>query len=139
MQTFLPNRSFAKSAQILDYRRLGKQRIECKQILQALSNPSHGYRNHPAVKMWAGYEQALISYAIEICKEWLSRGYVDNQLSFFQERQEFSTLLPPWLGKKKFHSSHRAALLFKDSKYYKQFGWSETPIIQYYWPKGKEK
>ncbi|MFN7881952.1 MAG: pyrimidine dimer DNA glycosylase/endonuclease V, partial [bacterium] len=33
MQTFLPSPSFAESARILDNKRLGKQRVECKQIL----------------------------------------------------------------------------------------------------------
>ena len=36
MQTFLPHRSFSKSAETLDYRRLGKQRVEAKQILEAI-------------------------------------------------------------------------------------------------------
>ena len=34
MQTFLPYPDFVKSAQCLDYRRLGKQRVEAKQILE---------------------------------------------------------------------------------------------------------
>lgn len=37
MQTFLPYPDFKKSAQCLDYQRLGKQRLECKQILQTLA------------------------------------------------------------------------------------------------------
>ena len=36
MQTFLPYKSFEKSAKCLDYKRLGKQRIETWQIYSAL-------------------------------------------------------------------------------------------------------
>lgn len=38
MQTFLPFSDFKKSAESLDYRRLGKQRVECLQILAALAD-----------------------------------------------------------------------------------------------------
>lgn len=38
MQTFLPYDSFKKSARVLDQRRLGKQRVECLQILGALTD-----------------------------------------------------------------------------------------------------
>ena len=37
LQTFLPFKSFEGSAKILDIKRLGKQRIECLQILNTLS------------------------------------------------------------------------------------------------------
>lgn len=42
MQTFLPYKSFVKSAACLDMRRLGKQRVEAKQILMALTGESKG-------------------------------------------------------------------------------------------------
>lgn len=55
MQTFLPYPDFERSAAALDYRRLGKQRIEAYQILQTLQNPEQrSWRNHPAVRMWRG-------------------------------------------------------------------------------------
>jgi hypothetical protein len=41
MQTFLPYEDFTLSAQVLDYRRLGKQRVEALQIYNVLvDNPS---------------------------------------------------------------------------------------------------
>ena len=50
MQTFLPYSSFTQSAQALDYRRLGKQRVEAKQLILALTQPKYGWKNHPAAK-----------------------------------------------------------------------------------------
>ena len=58
MQTFLPYRSMSESVRCLDYRRLGKQRVEAFQILNALAGKSKGWTSHPATKMWRGYETA---------------------------------------------------------------------------------
>ena len=71
MQTFLPYADFKDSAKCLDFRRLGKQRVEAKQILDIITgvNPTSRWRNHPAVKMWQGYEKALLLYQYEMIKE----------------------------------------------------------------------
>jgi len=55
MQTFLPYVNFAESAKCLDYRRLGKQRVEAKQILDVLNGKTTAWQNHPCVKAWKGY------------------------------------------------------------------------------------
>ena len=51
MQTFLPYADFVKTAKCLDYRRLGKQRIEAFQILNILEGKTTkaGWKHHPAV------------------------------------------------------------------------------------------
>ena len=95
MQTFLTEFDFHANAKNLDYRRLGKQRVECKQILMALRGDSGGWVNHPATKMWRGYEPALLTYAVAICWEWIERGYKDSLLPYLldmrmQEKQEKS-------------------------------------------------
>jgi Pyrimidine dimer DNA glycosylase len=69
VQTFLPYPDFAASAVALDCRRLGKQRVEALQILRALTRERYGWKHHPAVRMGAGYEDALARYAMEICAE----------------------------------------------------------------------
>ena len=144
MQTFLAFESFAMSAACLDAKRLGKQRVEAWQILQALRDPSYGWQSHPAVKMWRGYERALASYGLAICDEWLSRGYKDTMRAKFLDCLPPSAptpAMPSWLGSPTFHASHRAALLYKDPKYYSRFGWTELPAVPdakgslpYVWP-----
>lgn len=135
MQTFLPIIGFEESAKVLDYRRLGKQRIECWQILNVLRGQTKAWQNHPAVKMWRGYEQALIEYALNICEEWLQRGYKDTMYERFLTLEKMDLLVyPPWFGNCSFHSAHRAALLAKNYEWYSQFHWSEIPEIKYYWP-----
>lgn len=136
MQTFLPYPSFRDSARVLDYRRLGKQRVEAKQILLALANGG-AWANHPATKMWRGYHFALAAYGVSICEEWIARGYNDSLLSFFYDNGHASDepcTLPPWLGTPAFHASHRSNLLRKDPEFYGKYGWTESPDLPYIWP-----
>lgn len=78
MQTFLPETTFKESVQALDWKRLNKQRMECYQLLRALAGVSQGWRRHPVVEMWRGYEGALIAYAVEASEEALRRGLADR-------------------------------------------------------------
>lgn len=78
MQTFLPYPDFAATARVLDPRRLGKQRVETLQVLRALTVPGYGWRHHPAARMWAGYEEALVRYGLEICAVWCAMGRADT-------------------------------------------------------------
>jgi hypothetical protein len=78
MQTFLPYADFERCAATLDSRRLGKQRVEAFQILRALRGEGRGWRNHPAVLMWRGYEDALGLYLNAMIAEWERRGYRNN-------------------------------------------------------------
>lgn len=136
MQTFLPYPSFSESARVLDRQRLGKQRVECLQILNALFE-GKGWANHPATKMWCGHEGALIAYGMAICREWIHRGYNDtckNKIALFWPKcTVHSFFYPKWLTDE-FCASHRAALLFKNPEWYSQFGWTETPELNYIWP-----
>lgn len=140
MQTFLPSPSYAESARVLDNRRLGKQRVECKQILLAMSKTSGGWVNHPATKMWRGHEIELCRYAHAMCREWVQRGYKDNLAVFFADAVlQFhgdgrNPYPPPWLGDESFHASHRSNLLRKAPDYYARYGWSEPADLPYVWP-----
>lgn len=148
MQTFLPLPNFKRSAKCLDNKRLGKQRVECKQILLclgvALGDHEPGptrWRNHPAILMWVGHEVALLVYAIVVCREWRSRGFNDrltdefatayNRLRPTIRRNRY----PPWFGGRAFHASHRSNLLRKDFRHYSRFGWREPTDLPYIWPK----
>lgn len=135
MQTFLPFPNFKKSAKVLDRMRLGKQRVETLQILQAFRDETR-WKNHPAVKMWKGYESSLIVYGQEICREWIRRGYKDtccNKISSFSLNYPDTNKKPNWLGQKEFHRAHRSNLLRKNYEHYSQF-FSEPSDLPYIWP-----
>ena len=138
MQTFIPYSDFRQTAQVLDARRLGKQRVEALQILNALSRKDYGWQNHPAVRMWRGHEQMLVEYGLVICAEWKGRGYKDTCYEKIGERLQYfpaSTLSdPPWLEDMAVLISHRSNLLRKKPEHYSQF-WPDTPNdLPYVWP-----
>ena len=142
MQTFLPSPDFEESASILDNRRLGKQRVETLQIMGALIT-GRGWINHPAVKMWRGYEYSLLEYQLAICTEWhIYRGFEDTCLRKTMDIFWTAPYLaldisePWWLGDDNFHWSHQSNLLRKDPEWYGDFVFDRDlpDNLPYYWP-----
>jgi len=148
VQTFLPFASARQSAACLDRQRLGKQRVGTFQIMKSLLQPwaVGGWVNHPAVKMWRGYELALLSYQRAVCREWTGRGYADTCMGktlaiYLAERGRASIVrpipLPWWYGREEFHAAHRSNLLRKAPEYYlSQFTGGDLvkPNHPYLWP-----
>ena len=139
MQTFLPYKNFRKTASVLDDKRLFKQLVEARQIINLITTGKtksgrkyRGFLNHPARFMWEGHSNALKSYANEMLFEIKRRGKVQTKM---RPLNFAKVTYPKWLGSYKFHSSHRAALLKKDYNWYKKFDWKEKPKIDYIWPK----
>ena len=144
MQTFLPYPDFERTAAVLDRARLGKQRVEAFQILRALVLPTYGWKHHPAVKMWVGYEQALITYGVVMCQEWVGRGHpdtVEGQLlehlaGPLRSQAELADLglLPPWIGSTDVHRSHQSALVRKLPEHYRARFPDVPDDLPYVWP-----
>ncbi|MDQ1083993.1 MULTISPECIES: MSMEG_6728 family protein [Microbacterium] len=141
MQTFLPYPSFVDSARALDLKRLGKQRVETFQLLRALTVPGHGWRHHPAAKMWDGHLPALVAYGLVMSDEWIARGRTDTvreKIRAFAPEVDGldpSELdLPHWIGDPEFHRAHRSNLIRKDAEFYvPRFG--DVPDdLPYIWP-----
>lgn len=147
MQVFIPSPSLEGIAKSLDWKRLGKQRVECKQIIIASLCARGGWRRHTAVRMWSPYVRFLCDYALTVCAEWKARGYEDNLACFFKSVRKHvgELVIPHWWGDERLHASHRAALLIKaEDKYlttgnpdaydwYIAQGWKETPTLDYVW------
>lgn len=136
MQTFLPEPSFKYSAAVLDNQRLGKQRVEAKQILRALRGETIGWVNHPATKMWRGYEGALIRYGVAICDQWIMRGFDDTLLPYFHDMmfEHPGITLPHWFGRVDFHRSHQSNLVRKDPQHYRRYYPDVPDNLPYVWP-----
>lgn len=148
MQTFLPFESFAETAAVLDRRRLGKQRVEVLQILRALTRVDYGWKSHPAVLMWKGYEEALGAYGRAMVDAWTALGFADTtwesittELSEIgitdvrdQDELRRTGALPPWLGDPALHTSHQASLVRKDPKHYRPRFPDVDEETPYHWP-----
>jgi hypothetical protein len=149
MQTFLPYADFERSARVLDLKRLGKQRVECIQVLRGTTRSDYGWRHHPAVLMWKGYEEALARYAFTCCEVWTERGFADTcaatigtdlrddaGVSVVRSQADLGAAgaLPPWLGDPAFHRSHQSALLRKDPEHYGPLFPGVPADLEYVWP-----
>ena len=161
MQTFLPYKDFIQTAKVLDYRRLGKQRVEALQIHNIITGKqkTNGWVNHPAVNMWRGYPEALALYHDSMIHEWVARGY-KNSMAYLSPKASQSGVfypnvdyrlpsghhrlsegkatiqLPSWVSDQALHQQYKTLLLQKDYQFYKAF-WP-TPINykehEFIWP-----
>ena len=136
MQTFLPYPNFEQSAKALDYKRLGKQRVETLQLIRAISGLTKGWSNHPAAKMWQGHLHYLAIYGLTMSEEWTRRGYKDTIKGQFVQ-----TILtnptgtpPPWLGNSDFHKSHQSNLIRKLPQHYAPLFPNVPDNLPYIWP-----
>ncbi|GIE96934.1 MSMEG_6728 family protein [Paractinoplanes rishiriensis] len=145
----MPYADFVASAAALDARRLGKQRVETIQVLRGLTRPGYGWRHHPAVKMWRGYEEALTRYGLDMCAVWTAEGRADTCAgtlvadlaegtgrTVVRTQAELAAAgeLPPWLGADDLHRSHRSALLRKDPDFYRTVFTDVPDDLPYVWP-----
>jgi hypothetical protein len=137
MQTFLPYADITKSLMSLDNKRLGKQRVETHQIINAITGrpkldgtPYKGWLNHPCSVMWRDYVPYLKFYFNASLTEWVRRGFENNMK--YEDITE-KLVKPHWFGFEDFHSSHRANLLKKEPEFYKKYNWIENPQDPYVW------
>lgn len=150
--TFRPYADHARSARVLDDKRLGKQRVEAMQIMSAmmakLTGETGGWTNHPIVNMWAGLDNPYIDHACGqlhlrdlldyyyACRdEWRSRGFkhqMDYKILPFSMIIQFTG---PWQADHQLpwtsadEKRHKQILLRKDPDWYGQF-WKRRPVLQ---------
>jgi hypothetical protein len=158
MQTYTMYKSHIKSVRDLDNARLDKQRLECLQILQTLREESDKYQNHLAMRMWDGFEPALVLYGLIVCHEWrIVRGMSDKvwmDLAEYAEEYGITGSIteytpggstkctatgeapeaPPWLTDVEVLRSHRSNLKRKLPARYGDM-YPETPDdMPFLWP-----
>ena len=141
MQTFLPYADFNKSAVILDKKRCWKQVVEAKQILDSLEllkakyPPKHiPWINHPAAKMWQGYERALMHYFNEFLHVCINKWRINTKLNPMPSYVMYEK--PWWLGNEDFHRAMRARLIEKDRDFYLPLFPNDEGFNggKYFWP-----
>lgn len=131
MQTFIVEYDYDLSARRLDIKRLGKQRVECLQLLNGQ------FPNHPASKMWRGHEAELRRYMKAVCKTWELLGFKDSCWTQVVYLNLPETGKPKWMVDlvtfDKVIHSHRSNLIRKEPEYYGKF-WPDVPNnVPYFW------
>jgi len=145
MQTFITDFDMEQNAKNLDNKRLGKQHVECCQIAMCLLEKESKWKNHPAVKMWKGYEPFLIeTYLKAILIEWEIRGFKGEKCWNHYDRLHKAVQqlrihkyaywqIPSWLTKD-FIEAHRSNLIRKNKDYYKSKFPNTKEGLDYIWP-----
>jgi hypothetical protein len=134
VNTFVTASTPEECASNLDNKRLGKQRVEAKQIIDILEsshlNESKGYSNHPIVAQWRGFTQALKVYYNAIFDEWEARGYKNDKLKRYEIVQdpalshlvtkpnEVVVMFPKWFFNPIIHLTYKCDLYRKKPEYY---------------------
>lgn len=131
MQTFLPLGFHYGSLDVLDNKRLGKQRVEAKQIINALEGKTKGWVNHPATRMWIGALPLLKQYHDWAIHVWVRRGFKNNMPLYYRPLSDGSISRAPMYESPEWalddnvaysvFLSHRIVLYQKDPKQYGRF------------------
>lgn len=139
MQTFLISSSFKESAECLDNKRLNKQILEAYVIYNIIVNgiTKGGYVNHPIVKLWREYPEALALYYNECLHQWKNVRRKNHKYELINVDRNIGIILPEWTQDSRLHSSHRANLLRKDFEFYSKYEWAENNMeywkMPYWW------
>jgi Pyrimidine dimer DNA glycosylase len=98
-----------------------------------------GWRAHPVVLMWRGFEAMLAEYQTAICREWVGRGFRDTCAAkttglLLEAGLPTSSDPPPWLGDSALHLSHQSNLIRKDPEVYAARFPGVPADLPYVWP-----
>jgi hypothetical protein len=122
VNVFIPLSDPVEIAKVLDDKRLGKQRVEAKQIITIISGDakSNAWANHPVVLMWKDYLDELKYYYDIMIFEWIRRGYKNTMPLYSTKNKKIR--MPWFMHCKPVILSHQASLLRKNyAHYHKHF------------------
>jgi hypothetical protein len=139
IQVFLPYPDYYQSVYTLDKKRLFKQLVEAKQLIDGLRGlGSLSWTKHPASKMYVGYTDSLVEYHNICYHRCVAEGFklVKSKLIEYGSKP----INPIWLGYPPLHCAMRANLMKKDVVHYSQLNWPETGMDAhgYIWPVDKQ-
>jgi len=98
-----------------------------------------GWRNHPAVLGWKGFEAGLLDYQRAVCSEWSRRGFADTCLAstvglFQASGLPVAPKRPAWVDDPAVHRSHQSNLIRKDPMFYGPLFPGVPDDLEYVWP-----
>ena len=129
MQVFIVG-SPLETAMALDQKRLRKQIIECKQILDAINGIGKGWFNHPVVKMYKKHTLWLVYYTK--CLLLYMYGYEGNA----KVCSDLADLFTPSFLTDELCNQHKRRLFTKNPQHYAQFAEYGTSEENWYYVDG---
>ena len=133
MQVFIVGTPY-ETAEALDYKRLKKQMIENKQIMDAiLCDGKCWIGNHPIVKSYKNHFQWFYHY--HLCLFWYWRG--DKPMASKMSKQAMA--FKPNFHTEDYFNQMKRRLYTKDNKHYKQWANLGESDCNWYWSYDKNK
>ena len=120
-----------ETAKALDKRRLNKQTIECRQILDALYNYKTGWKNHPCTLQYKNDRDWLWAYCL--CLEQYRQGKLDRALYW----NDLAERVKPVFHIEEYFDQMKRRLFTKDSKHYAQWAHLGTSEVNWYFVEGE--
>lgn len=132
MQVFIVGTPF-ETAEALDVRRINKQIIENKQIMDAILGTGKGWFNHPVVKSYKNHFQWLYHY--NLCLFWYQRG--DKPMA--KKMSEQSMAFKPNFHTEEYFNQMKRRLYTKNNQYYSQWAELGESDCNWYWSDDESK
>lgn len=133
MQVFITSKNPIETVKVLDNRRLNKQIIECRQILNAINGQTKAWKNHPCTLQYKNHKSWLICYLY--CLEYYKRGNIDDAL--FCSNKCFEMV--PNFHDDEYLNQMKRRLYTKDNNHYKQWSYLGESCINWYFVDGNWK
>ena len=130
MQVFIVGTPY-ETAEILDVKRLNKQIIENKQIMDAILGRGKGWFNHPVVKSYKNHFHWLYYY--NLCLFWYSRG--DKPMA--KKMSDKAMAFKPNFHTEEYFNQMKRRLFEKDEEYYKQWSYLGKSLDNWYFVDGE--
>ena len=138
MQVFIIG-SPLETAKVLDKKRLNKQVIECRQIINAILGFSKSWANHPCTIQYREHVEWLICY--ECClREYIE--YMNGNtryLTTIEKLNEVCEKCTPNFHTQEYFDNMKRRLYTKDNEHYKQFAHLGESYDNWYWVDDKWK
>lgn len=126
MQVFIIG-SALETAQALDKKRLNKQIVECKQILNAIEGKTKAWANHPCTKQYKEHIEWLIAYTHCL------KSYFNNDIHKARIWNLYAMNLTPKFHTIDYLEQMKRRLYTKDNNHYNRWWFLGESQENWYW------
>jgi hypothetical protein len=128
------------TAKVLDPKRLNKQIVECRQIINAIKGNNKGWKNHPAVIQYQEYEDWLFGYLMclenyywAVYKKDVPELTRPDLMEHAIKWSKLASELCPSFHTEEFFTQMKRRLYTKDNNHYKQWSALSESQENWYW------